>query len=258
MLIRPRVIPCLLIERGNLVKSRKFKKSRYLGDPINAVKIYNEKNVDEIVLLDILATQEKVRPNFEILKEIASEAFMPLSYGGGIHSLEDAKKIFKIGFEKIILNSALIENPEVVTEIIKYFGNQSVVASIDFKKNLWGKTKCYTRKGKKETKWMPVEFAKFVENLGVGEILLNDIERDGMRCGYNIEVIRNVSDAVKIPVTSCGGADNIKDLNLALKEGHASAVAAGSMFVFYGKKNAVLINFPSEEELIKEGVYYYE
>lgn len=258
MLVRPRVIPCLLIEHGNLVKSQRFKNNIYLGDPINAVKIYNEKGVDEICLLDIMATYEKTSPNFEILEEIASEAFMPLSYGGGIHNLEDAKKIFNIGFEKIILNSLLVENTKLVGEIVECFGSQSVVASIDFKRNILRKNKCYIRKGKKETKWTPIELARFVEDLKVGEILLNDIERDGMRCGYNIEEIRKVADAVKLPVICCGGADTINDLNLALKEGHASAVAAGSMFVFYGKKNAVLINFPSEDDLIREGVYYYE
>lgn len=258
MIVRPRVIPCLLIENGNLVKTKQFSKSVYLGDPINAVKIYNEKEVDELCILDIGATIRNERPNFELLEEIASEAFMPLSYGGGIHSLEDAKEIFKIGFEKVVLNSELVECPDTVRSIIDYFGSQSVVASIDFKRSLFHDVKCYIRKGKKKTRFKLLELSQFAEKLGVGEILLNDIERDGMMCGYNIDQIRKVSDNVHIPIICCGGAGDVHDLYLALHEGHASAVAAGSIFVFYGRKRAVLINFPTEKELFEEGIYYEE
>lgn len=258
MIIRPRVIPCLLMNDRSLVKTRLFDKEVYLGDPINAVKIYNEKEVDELCLLDITATVDHKRPDFEILEEIASEAFMPLSYGGGIHSVEDAQEIFRIGFEKIIFNSALITEPELVKGVIELFGSQSIIASIDCKKTIFGKENCYIYKGRKSTKKEPVEMAELARDIGVGEILLNDIDRDGMMCGYNLERIHKVSNAVDIPVICCGGAGNLHDLYLGIKEGGASAVAAGSIFVFWGNEKAVLINFPSEEELLKEGVYYEE
>ncbi len=258
MLIRPRVIPGLLIQDGGLVKTKQFKKPEYLGDPINAVKIFNEKGVDELCIMDISKDRYSRGPDFSLLEEIASEAFMPLAYGGGIRSLDDAKKIFRIGFEKVVLNRVLAQDETLAEEIIRLFGSQSVIASIDIRKSLFGGYAVYTDSGKSIVSKNPLQWAKKVEELGVGEILLSNVDREGMQNGFDTEIIRKVADEVEIPVIACGGAKNVKDLFLALEEGHSDAVSAGSMFVYYGDKKGILINFPTEEELIKEGVYKYE
>lgn len=258
MLIRPRVIPSLLIQDGGLVKTKQFKKPEYLGDPINAVKIFNEKGVDELCIMDISKDRYSRGPDFGLMEEIASEAFMPLAYGGGVRNLDDAKQIFRIGFEKIILNRVLAEDETLAREIIRLFGSQSVIASIDIKKPLFGGYAVYTNSGKSIVSKNPSEWAKEVEEIGVGEILLSNIEREGMQNGFDVEIIRQIADNVEIPVIACGGAKNVKDLLAALKDGHSDAVSAGSMFVYYGDKKGILINFPAEDELIKEGVYKYE
>ncbi len=258
MLIRPRVIPGLLIQDGGLVKTKQFKKPEYLGDPINAVKIFNEKGVDELCIMDISKDRYSRGPDFSLLEEIASEAFMPLAYGGGIRSLEDVKRIFRVGFEKVILNRVLAQDETLVGEIVRLFGSQSVIASIDVKKSLFGGYAVYTNSGKSIVSKNPLEWAKKVEELGVGEILLGNIDREGMQNGFDVEFVREIADNVEIPVIACGGAKSIKDLLSALKDGHSDAVSAGSMFVYYGDKKGILINFPAEEELIKEGVYRYE
>lgn len=251
MFDRPRVIPCLLIENGGLVKTKQFKNPEYLGDPINAVKIYNEKMVDELCILDI--TKDKSAIEFELLSDIASEAFMPLSYGGGIKSLEQAKKLYKIGYEKILFNRNIIENPVLISEVVQFAGSQSVIASVDVKKSLTGYT-CYTHNGKQKTTLSPVETAKRAEELGVGEILLNSIDRDGMMKGYDLNLIRMISSEISIPLIVCGGAGKISDFKYAIDAG-ADALGAGSLFVYYGKKRAVLINYPSEMDLIGADVY---
>jgi len=255
MYYRPRIIPCLLIENQGLVKTIKFTKSRYLGDPINAVKIFNGKGVDELCILDILATKEKREPDFNYLRDIASEAFMPLSYGGGITNLEQIKKIFFIGYEKVIINTSFIYNPNIIKEASEYAGKQSIVVSIDSKKDFMGKYVCYTNGGKTKTKHEPVELAKIAESLGAGEILLNSINKDGVMQGYDLKLIKEVTDAVSIPVIAVGGAKDISDLKRAINEGKAHAVAAASMFVYYGKQKAVLITFPDEKELEEIGIY---
>jgi imidazole glycerol-phosphate synthase subunit HisF len=245
---RIRVIPVLLIQDGGLVKSIRFKDHKYVGDPINAVKIFNEKEVDEIVILDISATTEKKAPNILAIKEIASEAFMPLGYGGGITKLDEIKELITAGVEKVVLNTSAFENPKLVSEGAAYVGSQSIVVSIDVKKNLWGKYKVFVKNGSKNTDMDPVEYAKKMQMAGAGELFLNSIERDGTFGGYDTELIKSVAKAVDIPVVAIGGAAEIEDFAKAVQSG-ASAVSAGSMFVFQRPHRAVLISYPAQKEL---------
>jgi len=255
MYYRPRLIPCLLIKEQGLVKTTKFSNPRYLGDPINAVKIFNGKGVDELCILDITATSENRGPDFEYLKDIASEAFMPLSYGGGISSLDQIKNLFFIGYEKVIINTSFIQKPELVKEAANFAGSQSVVVSIDVRNELLGKRSCYINDGKTKVNSDPVVLVKKAEELGAGEILLNSINRDGMMQGYDIKLVKDVVDAVSIPVIACGGAKDIFDFKKVFQEGGAHAAAAGSLYVYFGEQKAVLITAPDEKELIKIGVY---
>jgi imidazole glycerol-phosphate synthase subunit HisF len=245
---RIRVIPTLLIQDGGLVKSIKFKDHKYVGDPINAVKIFNEKEVDEIVILDISATAEKKAPNILVIKEMASEAFMPLGYGGGITKLEEIKELITAGVEKVVLNTSAFENPKLVSEGAAYVGSQSIVVSMDVKKNLWGKYKVFVKNGSKNTDIDPVEYAVQMQKAGAGELLLNSIERDGTFGGYDTELIKSVAKAVNIPLVAIGGAAQVEDFTKAVQSG-ASAVSAGSMFVFQRPHRAVLISYPSQKEL---------
>ena len=247
---RIRVIPVLLLVGDGLYKTQKFKKPTYVGDPINAIKIFNDKEIDELCVLDIEAITKNKSPNFKLIKEFATECFMPVCYGGGINNFEDAKKIFELGIEKISINSAAFSNTKLITEIANTYGNQAVVASIDYKKTLFGGNQVFTKQGNTNTKISPENFAKMCENAGAGEIILNSIERDGMQIGYDLETLKYVSQNVAIPVIACGGAGNVQHFVDAVKIGGASAVAAGSMFVFHGKHKAVLINFPSQKNLI--------
>ena len=248
-MIKPRVIPCLLLQDQGLVKTVKFKAPKYLGDPINIVRIFNDKEVDELVFLDIKATNENRSPNFDLLRNIGSECFMPLGYGGGIRSMDDVRKLLGIGIEKIILNTSAVENPTLIRSAADYAGSSSVVISIDVKINIVGKYEVHTRSGRKGTGLDPVRQAVEVEKMGAGEILINSIDRDGMMEGYDLELIRHVSEAVDIPVVACGGAGNIGHLRDAIKLGGASAAAAGSMFVFQGPLRGVLISYPSPQDL---------
>lgn len=243
-----RVIPGLLIHNGGLVKSVKFKDYQYVGDPINAVKIFNEKEVNEIAIIDISATKSQRQPDIALIAEIASEAFMPLSYGGGITSIDHVKEILYNGVEKVIINTAAHKNPSLITEAARLFGNQSIVVSIDVKKMLFGGYKVHTSNGKENTGIAPEVFAKQMEHAGAGEILLNSIDRDGTFKGYDLDLIRLVSKTVSIPVIALGGAGSVEDFRRA-KESGASAVAAGSMFVFQRPHRAVLINYPSQKVL---------
>lgn len=245
---RVRVIPVLLLHQGGLVKSVKFKKYTYVGDPINAVKIFNEKEIDEIAVLDIDASREKRGPDFEKIKEIAGEAFIPLAYGGGISTIAEIKELFYIGVEKVVLNYNAVHHPALITEAAKLVGSQSVVVSIDVKKNLFGKYKVFTANGTENTQLDPVEFAKKMEAAGAGEIFLNTIDNDGTYSGYNLELTKKISSELSIPLIICGGASTVEDFKQAVQHG-ASAVAAGSMFVFQRPHNAVLISYPSQEEL---------
>jgi cyclase len=246
--MRIRVIPSLLLNKGGLIKSVQFKNYKYVGDPINAVKIFNEKEVDEIAVIDIDATRDNRPPNFEAIAEIASEAFMPMAYGGGITTIEQIRKILFGGFEKVIINKALHSNLNLVTQAANLVGSQSVVASIDVKKGLFGGYKVYTDNGKNSTKYSPFEFAKMVEKAGAGEILVNNIDADGTYKGYDVNLIKDIASAVNIPVIAIGGASNIEDFAKA-KQAGASAVSAGSMFVFQRPHQAVLISYPTQKEL---------
>lgn len=254
MFIRPRIIPTLLIDEGNLVKTKQFKNPNYLGDPINAIKIFNEKYVDEVCVLDISVSQNGKSPNMKLLEEMASEAFMPLSYGGGITNIEQMKKIFSLGFEKIVMNTILVNDFESVEKAVSYFGSQSIVASIDYKLK-WGKERCYINDGTQKTGYSPVDLAKHAERLGVGEVLLYSMERDGTKRGYDIKTVLQVVEELNIPVIACGGAGSISDIRECLEKTGAHAVAAGSLFVYFGSRDAVLINFPEENVLIQNKIY---
>ena len=253
MLKRPRIIPTLLIKHGDLVKTKQFKDPTYLGDPINAIRIFNEKAVDELCILDIAASHEKADPDYELLEKMASEAFMPLSYGGGIRDTEQIKRIFRLGFEKVVINTSAIQNMQLIVDASRHFGSQSIVASIDYRKTIRGK-RCYIEDGKIKTAIAPEQLAKEVTDAGAGEILLYSIDRDGKRCGYDIETISHISSQTPVPLIACGGARDLTDIGDALAAG-ASAVAAGSLFVFFGERQAVLINYPSEGEFIQNGIY---
>lgn len=247
---RPRVIPVLLLKDKGLVKTIGFNKTTYIGDPINAVKIFNEKEADELIFLDIHATKENRTIDLNTVKEIADEAYMPFAVGGGIKDLETAKKLIQCGAEKIIINSAFNEQPNLVTDIAKEIGNQSVVVSIDAKKNWLGKWYAYTRSGTKNTGKHPLLLAKQAEEKGAGEVFLNCIDLDGQMQGYAINLIEEISSAITIPLVVCGGAGHLTDFNAAIKHG-AHAVAAGSLFVYHGAMKGVLINYPNKIELMK-------
>jgi cyclase len=240
---RIRVIPVLLLKDGGLVKSLKFKNFQYIGDPINAVKIFNEKEADELCLLDIFAFKNNDGPDFERIKEIVSEAFMPLSYGGGIRNIEDAKKLFFLGVEKVVINREFHYNPKLITEISETFGIQSIAVSIDYKKNIFGQNVVHIENGRKSINKTPEEVAKLAASFGAGEIILNNINNDGTYCGYDLKALKKVVSNVDVPVIILGGAGSINDFKLAIENG-ASAVAAGSMFVFQRPNQAVLISYP--------------
>ena len=248
-MLRTRVIPVLLLKNAGLVKTRKFKEPKYVGDPINAVRIFNEKEVDELVFLDISATPQNRKPNFELIKDIASEAFMPFAYGGGIKTLNDIEKLINLGVEKVVLNSIAFEKPDLIREAADIFGNQSIVLSLDIKKTLFGGKKIYTNCGSKKVNRDYIDFAKEMEQNGVGEIIINSIDNDGMMQGYDVELIKQISEVVNIPVVATGGAGKIEDFKRAVVKGGASGVAAGSMFVFNGPHRAVLISYPPYNEL---------
>lgn len=250
---RIRVIPVLLLHKGGLVKSVKFGQYKYVGDPINAVKIFNEKEIDEILVLDIDASREKRGPDLTAMGEIAGEAFIPLAYGGGISTIEHVKDLFYMGVEKVVFNHAAAKNPGLMTEAASLVGSQSVVGSIDVKRNWLGKRKVHILNGKESTGDDPVSYARKLVNAGAGELILNSIDQDGTYGGYDLDLIKEVAEAVDVPVVACGGAGAIEDFRKAVQHG-ASAVAAGSMFVFQRPHNAVLISYPSQRDL-REQLY---
>jgi len=247
--IKTRVIPVLLLKDKGLIKTVKFGAPRYIGDPINSVRIFNEKEVDELAFLDIAATPNHREPDFETLDDIAGEAFMPMACGGGITSLAQIRRILSMGFEKVILNTVTFDNPDVVREAVAVYGSQAVVACVDLKRKVFGGYDLYTRSA---TRRRSVSLADHLANLlsyGIGEILVNSIDRDGTQAGYDIDAIQAVTSKVTVPVIACGGAGSIDDFVAAVNQGGASAVAAGSLFVFKGKHRAVLINYPERSEL---------
>jgi imidazole glycerol-phosphate synthase subunit HisF len=231
-----------------MVKGKAFARHRYLGDPINAVKIFNEKMADELILLDIDATA-RGRIAFDWIEDVVSEAFMPIAYGGGLTTMEQCAELFSRGVEKVIFNTAAVERPEIIAEVAGRYGSQAVVVSIDAKRNLLGRWKAYVRGGRKQTRFQPAELARACEQLGCGEIFLSSIEREGAFGGYDLDLIRSVSGAVGVPVIAHGGAGKVADFAPAVTQGGASAVAAGSMFVFAGKDQGMLISYPGQAEL---------
>lgn len=248
-MLKTRVIPVLLLRGSGLVKGSKFKDHKYVGDPINAVKIFNDKEVDELVFLDIEATEKNTGPNFELLEDIATEAFIPFAYGGGITTKAQAARLFKLGVEKVIINSAAFENPQLIKELSAEFGAQSVVVCIDVKKNFWGKYEVFVRNGKVKTKLSPIEYAKRMQDLGAGELIVSSIDKDGTNSGYDLELLKSITDQVNVPVVALGGACNLDDFKQAVTQANVSAVAAGDMFVFNGKHKAVLITYPAYKKL---------
>lgn len=248
-MLQTRIIPVLLLQNKGLVKSSKFKDFTYIGDPINAVRIFNEKEVDEIVLLDINASKEKREPNFNLIAEIGSEAFVPFGYGGGISKISHVKKIMYAGAEKVILNSSFLKNPNFITEVSEYVGSSSTVVSIDVKKNLWGKYRGFSHENNRLFDTTPLELAKRAEQLGAGELFINSVDLDGTMTGYDIILLQEICKNVSIPVVACGGAGKVSHLKDVLEKAKVDAVAAGSMFVFQGKHRAVLINYLNKEEI---------
>lgn len=247
-----RIIPCLLYDGSGLVKTVKFKNPSYIGDPINAIKIFNEKEVDELIIIDINASKQKRKPNFDKIADMASEAFMPFAYGGGVKTFEDFANLYKIGVEKVIVNSLIQENPDVIKKVIEHYGAQAVVACIDFKKPLFGAKAPYSYMGHK-IKFNLMDYAKYLANdLGVGELMLYSVDKDGTWEGYDLEVIEQLLNAVEIPVIACGGCGTIDDLKQILYKTNANAAAIGSMAVYSKKGMGVLINFPKRESIIIE------
>jgi len=248
-MLRTRIIPCLLLKNESLVKTKEFKKYNYIGDPVNTVRIFNELEVDELMFLDIFASKEHREINFNLLKEIANECFMPLSYGGNIQSLNDAKKIFEIGFEKIVINSNAFNNLKLIKEISNYFGTQSVVGSIDIKKTFWGDNSIYSHHGRIKQKENIITWAKTLEEAGIGELLITSIDKEGSWEGYDIELIKSITDKVRIPVIANGGAGSIAHFKEVVQKANASACAVGSMVVYQKKEMGVLVNFPDRKKL---------
>lgn len=247
-MLATRVMPCLLMDQGALVKTVQFKNQIYVGDPVNAVRIFNQKEVDELLLIDISATVAKRGIDFETLEKVVTECFMPICYGGGVNSLEDMRRLYHLGVEKISLSSCAIATPEFVSRAASEFGSQAIVVTLDVKKNIFGKYTVRTHQGKVDTKRSPVDLARDMERAGAGEILLYSIDRDGKWDGFDLKLVKDVSQAVNIPVIACGGAGELAHLRAAVNEAGASAVAIGSMAVFQAKDLGVLIKFPTREQ----------
>lgn len=240
----------MLLRGKGLVKTIRFDKPRYIGDPINAVHIFNDLEADELIFLDIAATREKRCISVDVVKQIGDEAFMPFAVGGGIGNLEQIESLFRAGAEKIVINSAAFQNPGLIRQAAKHFGSQSIVVSIDVKKTFWNKGRVRIRAGRTKTGLDPIEWARRVQDLGAGEIMLTSIDCDGMMQGYDLDLIKGVSDAVTLPVIACGGAGRLEHLRECYDQGRAHAMAAGSLFVYHGPRKAVLINYPSRAVLM--------
>ena len=248
-MLRSRIIPCLLVHNKGLVKTVKFKDPKYVGDPINAVKIFNEKEVDELMVLDIDATKENRGPNFEMIKNLADECRMPFCYGGGISTVEEARKIISLGAEKVALSNSALNNLNLCKEIGAIIGNQSVVVVIDVKKKkLFGGYDIFTHNGTKKSKWKLDELVVKLEEIGIGEIVINSIDNDGVMKGYDINLLDSVREKCSMPMTVLGGAGSLNDIKGIISKFKIIGVSAGSLFVFKGRYKAVLINYPNREE----------
>jgi cyclase len=239
-----RIIPCLQLIDRSLVKTVRFKHPAYIGDPVNTVRIFNELEVDELCFLDIRASLEKRGPDIGLLREIADECFMPLSYGGGIRDLATVQQILSLGFEKVVLNTMAYYDPGLVSAIADKFGNQSLVGSIDVKRDFFGRPKVHVRCGSEKVSMAPVDYAQRLVELGVGELLVTSMDRDGTWAGFDVDITAQISDAVRVPVIANGGAGSVKDVQTALSDGKAHAVALGSLVVYQKKGMGVLVNMP--------------
>ena len=247
-MLKNRIIPCLLLKNGGLVKTIKFDNPKYIGDPINAIRIFNDKEVDELMVLDIMASKDNREPNYALIEQFASECFMPLCYGGGIKTLEQARRLFTLGIEKICIQSAIFNNINLITDIAELFGSQSVIVSVDIKTNWLGKKSLYNSVTGKIMNISLFEHIQSIVDAGAGEIVLNSVDRDGVMGGMDIELINRVSSILSVPLIALGGVGSLNDIKVAVQSG-ASAVAAGSFFVFQGPHRAVLITYPKYKEL---------
>lgn len=245
----PRLIPVLLLKGKGLVKTIKFKDPTYVGDPINAVKIFNDLKADELIFLDITASKEGRCIDYNLVKNIGDEAFMPFGVGGGVSNLEQVEDLFKAGAEKVVINTNAILNPGLVKEASEHFGSQSIVVCLDVKKNLFGKYEIFIKDGSENTHLNPLEQALKMQDLGAGELIVNSIDNDGVMKGYDINLIKLISYKLEIPVVACGGAWKLDHFKEAYYEGNAHALASGSFFVFHGARRAVLINYPNKIEV---------
>ena len=248
-MFRPRIIPVLLLKNLGLVKSIQFKNHQYIGDPINAVKLFNDLKADELVFLDILASKQNRLISLDFVRNVGDEANMPFAAGGGIRKLEDIRRIVNAGAEKVVINTYAYEDPKFIQQAADEFGSSTIVVSIDVRKKLFGNKNAYILGGTLSTKRNPLEFAQEMANNGAGELIINSIDHDGMMQGYDMNLVKSVSDAVSIPVVAMGGAGTIADFRNVCIEAHANAAGAGSMFVYHGSRNAVLINYPTNNQL---------
>jgi len=252
-MLRPRIIPSLLLQDNGLVKTVNFKNPKYVGDPINAVKIFNEKEVDELAIFDIDATAKGLEPNYNLIERIANQSRMPLCYGGGVKTIEQAQKIFGLGIEKIALSSSILQDPDLITQIADRVGAQSVIVVLDIKKKLFGGYEVFTHNGKKATGINPLDFVSKAQQLGAGEIIINSIDQDGLMKGYDMALIDKIRERISVPLTVLGGAGSLSDIEKVIQKHKIIGVAAGSLFVFKGVYKAVLINYPTKAE--KENIY---
>lgn len=247
-MLKPRIIPCLLIRDNGLVKTLNFSNDKYIGDPINAVKIFNEKLVDELMIIDIDATVKNFDPNYNLIKKVAAESQMPLSYTGGIKNLEQMKRIIGYGVEKVGISSTAVSNPEIISNASKEFGSQSVVGVLDVKKKLFGGYSVYTHNGSKDSGYKLEDLVKIFISMGVGELVINSIDNDGVMKGYDMEIVNCIKNIVTVPISLIGGAGSLNDIKKLVDKFKIIGAAAGSLFVFKGKYKAVLINYPNQDE----------
>ena len=248
MLLKNRVIPCLLLSDGGLIKTCKFASPKYIGDPINAIRIFNEKEVDELMVLDITASREQREPDYDLIEQFAGECFMPLAYGGGIRTIEQARKLFSLGVEKICLQTAALDDVSLISRLANQFGGQSVMVSVDVKKDLLGRYKLYTAVTGKTLPGDWITYMTQSVQFGAGEVLLNAVDRDGMMQGMDLVMIKKAAASIAVPLIACGGVGSLADIKAAVDAG-ANAVAAGAFFVFHGPHRAVLITYPSYNDL---------
>ena len=247
-MLRPRIIPVLLLKNSALVKSVQFKNHKYIGDPINAVRIFNGMKADELVLLDIEASKNNRLISLDFVESVSEEAYMPFAVGGGVRSIEDIKAIISVGAERVVINTQAALNPDFIKEASDAFGSSTITVCIDVKKKMFKGQRAWILGGSRSTAYAPIEFAQLMEKNGAGELIIQSIDRDGMMEGYDIELIKSISSSVSVPIVALGGAGKEEDLMEAYQDGHANALAAGSLFVYQGKKRGVLINYPDRNK----------